>query len=148
MSSRLYDSRTGSYPVWRLAQTRRPVPCRASNGNRGVIMTLPSDPSTRNPSPFAASWPWSPARSTPRPQRSATCGCSNPPFRPTVPGSSRRQPAPGAHWHRKPSIEPRFFASRARRIAPFFVLDGNGVLPRNRWERKNGEKMSPMNAQF
>ena len=98
-------------------------------------VSAPSIFPNHNPSPFGASWRWSPKRSIPRLQCSGGCGCSNPPFRPTVPGSSRRQPAPGAHWHRKPSIEPRTVALWARCIAPFFVLDENGVLPRNRWER-------------
>ena len=83
----------------------------------GVLIS-PSNPSNHNPSPFEASWPWSPARSTARPQRSATCGYSNQPSLPAVLGSRRQQHAPGAHWRQKPSIEPRFFASRARLVQP------------------------------
>ena len=110
----------------------KPISCRTSNHNTGGFMMHPSTSPRSTQSPFGAAWRWSPARSTPRLQCSGGCGCSNPPFRPTVPGSSRRQPAPGAHWHRKPSIEPRTVALWARCIAPFFVLDENGVLPRNR----------------
>ena len=106
--------------------------CRTSHGNRGAIMIRPSACSNHSPSPFAASWRWSPARSTPRPQCSARCGCSNRPSRPGAPGSGRPQPAPGAHSRRKPLVGPGFVALLARCIAPHFRLDENGAMPRNR----------------
>ena len=121
-----------------MAQTRKPLPCGTSNDNKSGFMIHPSAFPNYTPSPFESAWRWSPARSVPRPRWIARCGYSNPPFQLGVPGSSRRQPAPGAHWRRKPSTEPRTVALLARCIAPFFVLDENGVLPRNRWKRKNG----------
>jgi hypothetical protein len=99
---------------------------------------LPVNPSVcpnRNAVPSAAAWRSSPARSTPQPQCSARCGCSSPPSRLGVPGSGRWQPAPGAHSLRKISTGPGFLVLKSRCIAPQFVLDWNGVLPRNRCER-------------
>ena len=111
---------------------RKSISCRTGNGNRGGIMMRPSACSNHSPSPFAASWPWSPKHSIPLLLCFAAYGYLDRPFRPGVPGSGRPQPAPGAHWRRKPSVEPGFVALLARCIAPHFRLDENGAMPRNR----------------
>lgn len=106
----------------------------------GGFHLTPSDSSNRSSSLFAASWPWSPTRSTPRPQCSARCGYSNRPFQPGVLGSGGHKPAPGANSHRNASTEPQSVVLLPRCIAPHFKLDRNGAIPRNRCEPMKGGK--------